>query len=203
MLEFRQANGHREMEKIHRLRYEVYCLEKRFLEAKDYPTGEEVDEYDLHSVHFLALEMDDGGKILGTLRLIKPSKDGFPAEHHFQLTRPIRHPEKTLELSRLIIAKESRHLSAHILMGLSREVYWYSKEHGVEDLYAILEDPLLRLLRRLGLPFVEVGERRWYLGAYTFPTHLLIPDAERTLAKNNAFFYAYLKARREEQVAYV
>lgn len=203
MLEFRQVRSEDEMREVQRIRYEVYCQEKGFLNPCDYPDGLEQDEYDSRSVHFVAVETDDGQeKILGTLRLIKPSSLGFPAARHFSLSRPISNPAKTLELSRLIVVKEARRLSIHILMGLSKEVYLYSREQGVSDLYAILEEPLLKLLRRLGLPFGDVGEGHWYMGAKTFPVYLSITGAEDVLADNNAFFFAYLQAPKEEQAAW-
>ncbi len=203
MLEFRQVRSDAQMREVQRIRYEVYCQEKGFLNPCDYPDGLEQDEYDSRSVHFVAVETDDGQeKILGTLRLIKPSSLGFPAARHFSLSRPISNPENTLELSRLIVVKEARRLSVHILMGLSKEVYLYSREQGVSDLYAILEEPLLKLLRRLGLPFNEVGETQWYLNSSNTPVHLSISDAESVLAANNAFFFAYLQAPKEEQAAW-
>ena len=33
----------------YRLRYQVYCLERKFLPAEDYPAGLELDEFDSHS----------------------------------------------------------------------------------------------------------------------------------------------------------
>src|SRR4030095_13231226 len=39
---------------IHRLRYEVYCLERKFRDATECPDGLERDEYDAHSIHVYA-----------------------------------------------------------------------------------------------------------------------------------------------------
>jgi len=197
VLEFREANP-AEIEGLYRLRYEVYCLEKGFLSREDYPDGLEKDQYDPRSVHFLVVDPDDHDHhdILGMLRLIRDSELGFPIERHFTLTRPIKNRIRTVELSRLIVAKKARRLSLHILMGLSKEVYHWAQEHNVEDFYAVLEDPLLRFLIRIGLPFSKVGEEAWYMGAVTIPAYLSIPEVENILQRNNAMFYAYLKEPR-------
>ena len=196
MLEFRQPKDEQEMEQIHKLRYSVYCVEKGFLSKEDYPGGREYDEYDQHSAHFLAVDTDDDGEILGTLRLILNSELGFPVEKLFSLKRPINDRARTVEMSRLIVAKQARNITLQILMGLSREVYWYAREHEVEDCYAVLEDPLLRLLKRVGLPFRVIGEEKWYMGAYTTPTFLSVSEAIAVLPKNNALFYEYLMEPR-------
>ena len=54
----------------YRLRYQVYCLERRFLRPEDYPQGTETDEFDPHSIHIGA--MDRRGTLAGTARLVLP-----------------------------------------------------------------------------------------------------------------------------------
>jgi N-acyl-L-homoserine lactone synthetase len=193
MLEFRRTTDDSELEKIYQLRYQVYCLEKGFLPAQDYPDGIETDVFDPHSVHFI-VEIDDRSqKILGTMRLIFDSDHGFPVEKHFQLERPINDRSKTVELSRVMVAKDARKLTFHILMGFSKEVYLISREKDIEECYAVLEEPLLRLLVRMGLPFHKAGKENWYLGAETFPAVLLVKEALEALPVNNALLYTYLQ----------
>lgn len=193
MLEFRRAKTPQEMEQIQRLRFRVYCLEKQFLPVDDYKDGIESDEFDPYSVHFLAVESENHGEILGTMRLILDSENGFPVEKHFKLSRPVKDRSGTVELSRLIVAREAQNLSALILMGLFREVYLYSKEHEIDDCYAVLEESLLRLLTRFGLPFEEVGEKSWYYNTLNSPVFLSVSNADLVLERNNALFYAYLQ----------
>ena len=44
------------LEQSYRLRYQVYCLERKFLRAEDYPEGLEHDEFDRHSIHVGAVD---------------------------------------------------------------------------------------------------------------------------------------------------
>ena len=59
-----------EMDQLLRLRYQVYCQEKQWLPADDYPDGREIDEFDAYSFHFLALKDNE---VVGTVRDIAPS----------------------------------------------------------------------------------------------------------------------------------
>jgi N-acyl-L-homoserine lactone synthetase len=202
MLEFRQASGDAELARIFQLRYEVYCLEKKFLRAEDYPDGIERDEFDDDSVHFVALDTDDSAQLLGSFRLILPSEHGFPCERHFLIARPSPDPQRTAELSRMVIAPQARPIWRHILMGLSKEVYLYTRANSVEHCYAALERPLLAMLKRLGLPFEPVGEPGRYFNTDnipTIPTILTIGDMEASLPRHNRWLWDYLQAPRDEQ----
>src|SRR5882724_13667013 len=63
---------------LQRLRYEVYCLEQRFVDAARCTDGRESDEFDLHAIHFAAAT--DRGEVVATLRLVLGSPLGFPLE---------------------------------------------------------------------------------------------------------------------------
>ena len=62
------------------LRYQVYCLERKFLRADDYPLGLEFDEFDRHSIHVAAI--DTRGALVGTARAVKISEIGLPLFRH-------------------------------------------------------------------------------------------------------------------------
>ena len=59
----------------YRLRYDVYCLERNFLKAHDYPDCLETDAFDPHSLHFGAMNLHD--ELVGTVRLVRPSSAGL------------------------------------------------------------------------------------------------------------------------------
>ncbi|HLC38941.1 MAG TPA: GNAT family N-acyltransferase [Patescibacteria group bacterium] len=192
MLEFRQANGRDELMKVFKLRYQVYCLEKCFLPSSDYPEGVEVDEFDTASVHFVAMHTVDGQELVGTMRLILDSDNGFPVEKHFRLTKPITNRQTTIELSRLIVAPSARIIAIPILMGLAREIYWYCNDHQIEDCYAVLEEPLLKMLKRIRFPFHVAGKEQWYMGGLTRPAYLSVSETVRVMVRSNAIFREYL-----------
>ena len=62
----------------HRLRYQVYCLERQFLDLTAHPEGRERDEFDAHAIHFAAT--DEDGEVVATARLVLDSPLGFPLE---------------------------------------------------------------------------------------------------------------------------
>jgi len=64
------------LEQSYRLRYQVYCVERGFLRAEDYPDQLERDAFDRHSIHLGAV--DGHGKLAATARLVKPNEAGLP-----------------------------------------------------------------------------------------------------------------------------
>lgn len=98
----------RELTKIFRLRYNVYCHEWGFERAEDHPDGIETDEYDRNSVHFSVKKND--GKVVGTIRLILQSSEGFPIERHCgsEMKNGGLPGEGVAEISRLTISRDCR-----------------------------------------------------------------------------------------------
>lgn len=110
-------------QKIYALRYEVYCLERNFLPAENYPDGLEFDEYDSYSTLFAACTHAD--EVIGTARLIQcPEELQFPFETHCnvlheRITLPPKH--ECGEVSRLIVHKNYRRRSGDSMEGIPRE----------------------------------------------------------------------------------
>jgi N-acyl-L-homoserine lactone synthetase len=98
----------KELREIYRLRYKVYCEEWGFERPEDHPDGLEKDVYDKSAVHFAA--KDSTQKIVGTIRLILNSSEGFPIEKYCQLdiNKDELPRESLAEISRLAISKEYR-----------------------------------------------------------------------------------------------
>jgi N-acyl amino acid synthase of PEP-CTERM/exosortase system len=71
------------MEQGFRLRYQVYCVERGFLRAEDYPDKLEHDAFDAASIHVGAVDAE--GALAGTARLIKPNSAGYPLFRHCAL----------------------------------------------------------------------------------------------------------------------
>jgi len=103
---FRRAATQADREKVFRLRYQVYVVERGFERPEDHPGGIERDAFDDVALHFLC-EAPDGSPV-GTLRLILPSPLGYPLEKHCALTiDPAQLPRDRLaEISRLAITRE-------------------------------------------------------------------------------------------------
>ncbi len=175
------------MEKIYRLRFEVYCRECGFINEEDYPNGLEMDEYDKQAVHFAAFNTDE--EIVGTLRLILPGKMNFPIEKHcpqIKIDKNLIPGSITFaEISRLVISKKLRRRKNDFLyyepqiedqkvssddkndylrrnkpmaFGLYREMYQESKRQGITHWYSLMETGLWLLLKTHGFHFECIGE---------------------------------------------
>jgi N-acyl amino acid synthase of PEP-CTERM/exosortase system len=66
----------------YRLRYQVYCVELQLIKASDSSGRVETDEFDSVSRHFAAIE---GGRVIGTMRLVLPSALGLPMSRRCEL----------------------------------------------------------------------------------------------------------------------
>ncbi|HHV36140.1 MAG TPA: GNAT family N-acetyltransferase [Syntrophomonadaceae bacterium] len=176
-MEYRVVKTLKEKEDVFRLRYRVFCLEKKWLNPEEYPDGKETDEYDQHSVHFLA--QNDTGKIVGTARAIFPSELGLPVLNNFTDIAIPDHVERYVELSRLIVAKETRGLTATI--GLLKSILNWCLDEGITTAFVIVEERMLNFLLRLGYPFQKAGQGKFYFGAYTIPAYVTLSELNKAL----------------------
>ena len=159
---------------IQRLRYDVYCIERGYLDHKQFPDARESDAYDGFSVHLAGRDVD--GKVSGTARLVLDSPLGFPLEAHATGLSPefLAVPrERMAEISRLAVAKAGRkprkpgQLNADpiVLFKVFREICAHSTRLGLDYWLAAMEPTLQRLLRRLvGFEFVQIGDPMDYYG---------------------------------------
>ncbi len=193
---FFRVNTDDMMAKYYRLRYEIYCHETGFLPAEEYPDGFEKDEYDEHSIHFVAADKDDN--VIGTLRLIRDSVDGFPLEQHcpnYDRSK-IDFPRSGLaEISRLTVSKDWRRRKNDglygmqsyrstienpipdeihqkrkrpiIVFGLYKVMYMESKKEGITHWYAAMEQKLFETLKKFSFVFEPIGPENDYYGPVT------------------------------------
>jgi N-acyl amino acid synthase of PEP-CTERM/exosortase system len=105
------------------LRFEVYCKERQFLPAENYPLKLEIDPYDRHCIHIGGT--DQSGLMIGTVRLVLPSSIGFPLfehcvlfpEYQYLCGEKVQHTSG--EISRLAISKLYRRRLNDGLYGLA------------------------------------------------------------------------------------
>ncbi len=112
-----------------RMRYEVYVEEFGFENKEDHPNGLETDEYENKSLHFACL--NDNDAVVGTLRLVMNSDQGFPIEHATQLDFPGPMPDRDQigEISRLTVTKDLRRRKEDGMYGV--ESYITKSQGGV------------------------------------------------------------------------
>ena len=171
------------LETSHRLRYQAYCLERRFLRAEDYPNQLEFDDFDRDSVHVGVLGAE--GQLAGTARIVKPNSAGLPAFRHCSLfsadTTLAGEGNKVVEISRVCINRRyTRRRDEGICEGsqavasgdgrrdvfatLIEAVYHATKRLGATHWLIAIEKPLRRRLARYGLPFQLAGPEVDYYG---------------------------------------
>ncbi len=207
------------MERLYRLRFEVYCYECGFLKEEDYPDRIEFDEHDEQSVHFAAIDKDDG-EVIGTLRMIMAGNLPFPIEHYcpdIKVNSGELLEAKYGEISRLVISKQLRRRkndglyyepqtedvkkvvvdnkeylrrAKPMAFGLYRELYRECKKIGVTHWYTLMEKGLWRLLYKQGLLFECIGEEIDYCGPVK-PYLAVIEKMEKEVRENYPKFYNY------------
>lgn len=165
---------------LYALRYQVYCHEAHFLDPENYSDGLEYDEFDTVSEHFLSRNPDSNDDAVGTVRLVRWSRQlAFPTIMHFdslleQLKRKGFPLDSTAEISRLCITKQYRRRKTDGLLGagsytdksdirrkfpdvileLFKNMYLASKYSlGITHWIATFEESLYRLLKRYGVHF--------------------------------------------------
>jgi N-acyl amino acid synthase of PEP-CTERM/exosortase system len=222
----RLAQGNGLWDGVQRLRYEVYCLECGYLEARHYPAGRETDEFDEHSVHFAST--NERAELVATLRLVLDSPLGFPLERHAATLWPeFRHlpRDRTAEISRLILAKSYRRRANDglygaelgdpekeaarqaelqyrrsqyplILFGLFKEMYMESLSLGLQYWLAAMETGLHRMLSRFGLELKQVGDPMSYYGE-VIPYYASIEELTRYVMESRPDVFQFFQGARE------
>lgn len=153
----------------HRLRYQVYCLDRGFEPAEMAADGEEHDAYDEHSVRFVAY--DAAGQACGALRLVFPV-EGFPAAHVTRVDDNALAPltGKVVELSRLCLRHPDGHATGELFQGsdvmlaMLHAAWRYCRSVGVSHWLCLITPALERMLSRLQVPFDAVGDSCRYRG---------------------------------------
>jgi N-acyl amino acid synthase of PEP-CTERM/exosortase system len=208
---FLRVDGTPYLEQCARLRYEVYCRERGFLNPDDYPDGIERDEFDTNAIHFACLSRRSEA-VVGTIRLVAPVDGRFPLSSHCSVN-PALLPPNTMEISRLAVSRQYRRRAddneyglsqaylAHdpesnerrrrpeIVLGLYKIMYRESKRIGVRAWLAAMEHSLARLLSRFSFHFEAVGPEVDYYGPVT-PYLARIDAVEKIVSAVQPALYA-------------
>lgn len=153
----------------HRLRHQVYCLERGFEPGVD---GLEIDRHDEHSRHVL-LRRQACGSVIGTARLIMPA--ARPADAVFPMQEVCSASvfkglpmERTAEVSRFALSRDRHGLSVEAAalarLMLVRGLVLLSQQTGISHWAAMMERTLLRLLRASSIHFSPLGPEIEYHG---------------------------------------
>ncbi len=183
-----------EIDACQSLRYQVYCLERGFLDPAGYPKRRESDEYDRQAIHFASIARRTG-ELAGTVRIIPADHlDDLPIARTCQIDAELLPENRAAggiaEISRLAISRhfrrrqnddmygfsglagvrensdgaERRSFRPLIVLGLYAAYYRESKRRGITYWYAAMEPSLVRLLRRYGIKMRQIGPITDYWG---------------------------------------
>ena len=136
------------LDECYRLRYRVYCEEKRFLEASDYPDGREIDEFDAVAVHVGAI--DAHGEVAGVARVVAPNPLGYPLSRHCAFFPNVRLDEpgmRTVECSRIMISRHyAQRRRTEPFLTIVKGVMQQAKRAGATHLIGATEPGFFRLI---------------------------------------------------------
>ncbi len=176
------------LREAYQLRWQVYCVERRFLVGQN---GIEYDEYDDFARHAV-VRWRPTGEVVGTVRLVLPKTppggNDFPLQHVCDPAVLHGLPRATMgELSRFSLAKQltrqvrcmSAQTSSLLRLALLRAAVWLSAEAGHTHLLAVMEPTLLRLLRASGIHMVPLGPLVDYHGLRQPVVADLVPTLAR------------------------
>jgi N-acyl amino acid synthase of PEP-CTERM/exosortase system len=181
------------LESSYRLRYQVYCLERKFLPADNYPHQLEIDEFDDRSMHVGAVDIR--GELAGTIRGVRTSEAGFPLLRHCtispQETALFESGHALVELSRLCVSRrynrravdgfcgagadgaasappegsgERRDGRGELFLSVMKAMYQATKRIGATHWIAAFEKSLHRMFTYHGFPFRQIGPESDYAG---------------------------------------
>ncbi len=157
-----------ESKSIHyHLRYQVYCLEKKFEPAEIFDDQQEIDEYDNQSVHFI-IQDKQSGEWVAAARLVIGKPEDLPISKLTEYSLDGRSKEGMVfaELSRLSILKSFRRGTSQaqekisepeVLLGLIRAVKEYSEQNGIDYWLFLCRRSIMRVVGNMGMHMDIIG----------------------------------------------
>lgn len=157
-----------EGKRIHyKIRYQVYCIESGYEDHRAFPDGEEKDEWDDHSAHFL-VRSKTTGEWMAAMRLILPgNKDGHPVFQLCDIDRSIAGKTRSStsgEISRLCIINQFRRRLPPGRAEMNQASLHHQKDAAHHQLRERCKEPLivLGLFRAAAQYSREHGIPYWY-----------------------------------------
>ena len=162
------ANTQESKEIHYKLRYQIYCLEKGFLEVENPEEEMEKDYYDERSIHFL---VKSGDRWIGTFRLVI---DDFGALPYYKVSGPdsrqfSQGKQKGAEFSRLGILRpfqklrndqspdESPNKESEIMLKLLHAARDYCRENCIDHIIFLCRRSITRVLKQFELRAQQIG----------------------------------------------
>jgi N-acyl-L-homoserine lactone synthetase len=166
---------------VYKLRYRIYCKEKKWIKQYDSDRDNESDLFDNYSVHF---GMYNPASILvGTIRLIINPISNLPIFPIIKDTPYSMSPEPAIEVSRLAVSPENRAII--VFAGLLRVVYDYSVKSNLDIWYFQIDSSLFNKLSIFHFPHRILNKSYFYMGSDVVAGSLSLQDWQTNLHLNN------------------
>jgi N-acyl-L-homoserine lactone synthetase len=158
------------MDQSYRLRYQVYCVERQYLNPDDYPDQRESDEFDADSVHVGAVDLN--GDLVATARVIRANGRGFPMFNYCAFAPGVRTLDLpgvvAVEVSRVSISRQcvrpQRRRRSEPFLTLVKSIMQGAKRAGATHLIGATDAAFHRWLVHYGLPYRKAGPEVDYYG---------------------------------------
>lgn len=172
----------------HQVRYQVYCLDEGFEDPRNFSDGEEKDDWDEHSAHFL-VRSKLSNEWVAAMRLVLPGPNGLPIEQVCDIdAAAVPIGASTAEISRVCIIDKYRRMAtkerthrSEIILGLLRAAVDYSYEKGISNWFSLSPPAIARIIKRLCIQLNKVGPPCDHRGVrYPFAANLRIAERQAT-----------------------
>lgn len=192
MYTFEHVTTPKSKEAAFRLRYEVYCKEKMWLDPAQYSDMLEKDEHDQKSETFLAYDAQTQQPI-GTARLIINNTESSPL--HI-----VKHPAinndfntiNSVEISRMAILESAR--QGNVFIGLIRMLFRHILENfgDYDYIYFSVEERFLKKVNQLGFEFIPFAPTALWYCDQLVPARQIISEMDECVNRNNPEFNRWL-----------
>ena len=159
------------------LRYDVFKTRLGW-ELETFGTIEK-DDYDNDNAEYLYVK-DNNEQVIGCCRLIPTTGRYMLKDTFYDLLGNEKAPsgKKTVEFSRLAVKKNTSLSGAtvsEVTLSLFRSVYLHAIENDIEEYLVVTSTAIERFVRRIGMPYQRIGDKKVHMLGDTKSIALSIP----------------------------
>ncbi|MCG2695667.1 cyclic nucleotide-binding domain-containing protein [Candidatus Parcubacteria bacterium] len=159
MIEIRVAKSKEDLEAVYKLRYEVYVVQDKKFNPKDFPNKMMSDKFDEHSIILIAIKDDIP---IGTIRCTEDIPGiGLPIDEHYDISeiRGTRKYDKPLFCVGMLAVDAPYKRSLGLLINLFRFIFNLAIQRGLKDAVAIINHEIESVMNKIGLK--RIGKEFW------------------------------------------
>lgn len=155
----KKSFSEKELNEVREFVFNVYAIEKKYIEPKFFPKKIFEDEFDKYSIYFAAYHKKlkyTKERIQGAIRMVLNSELGFPIEKLFNLSPVDIDKNQIAEISRLIVINVGKDKDK-IALALCTRCFEESLSRGIKYWYAFLSQRLKEYFeKKYRVQFIEL-----------------------------------------------